>query len=129
MSLTKVERMSAVMLARTVASNAALYEVTNELGKYIQKLNSYGIYTVAEISEFTEISEYRVRKYLLGAEEIRAKSGVLTRHLDHYLRMIGAPDFTKKHLPTLLSDGVGISTIARITGHSQTTLRRWVREE
>lgn len=129
MPLSPVDRMSAVILAKTIATNHTLLDMKGELQGYVRRLYKYGLFTVAEIGEMANVSEYIIRKAIAGEEEFRAKAGVKPRHLDHLIRMIGSPAFAKLHVKSLLDDGATISALVRVTGISESSLRRWAREE
>lgn len=129
MLLSPVDRMSAVILAKTIASSHTLLDIKGELQGYIRRLYKYGLFTVAEIGDIANVSEYVVRKAIAGEEEFRAKAGVKPRHLDHLIRMIGTPAFARLHVKSLLNDGATISALSRVTGIPKTSLNRWAREE
>ena len=128
MGLTKLERMSAVMLAKTIATSRAMLDIKDESSGYVRRLYKYGIFTVQEVAEIAEMSEYKVRQAISGEEELRAKSGVYTKHLDHVLRMIDSHSFGRKHIKSLVDEGATIGAVSRVTGIPESTLRRWVRE-
>lgn len=128
MPLSPVDRMSAVILAKTIATTHTLLDMKGELQGYVRRLYKYGLFTVAEIGEMANVSEYIIRKAIAGEEEFRAKAGVKPRHLDHLIRMIGSPAFAKLHVRSLLDDGATISALVRVTGISESSLRRWSRE-
>lgn len=129
MPLSPVDRMSAVILAKTIATTHTLLDMKGELQGYVRRLYKYGLFTVAEIGEMANVSEYIIRKAIAGEEEFRAKAGIKPRHLDHLIRMIGSPAFAKLHVRSLLDDGASISALVRVTGISESSLRRWAREE
>ena len=87
----------------------------------------YRLFTGSEICDIAEVSEYKVRKAITGEEEFTARAGVKVKHLDHLIRMIGSPAFAKLHIKSLIEDGATISSIARVTGISETSLRRWAK--
>lgn len=128
MPLSPVDRMSAAMLAKTITTNCTLLDMKGELPAYIRRLYRYGLFTVKEIAEFSNSSEYTVRKAISGEVPNRSKSGIQTRHLDHIIRMIASPHFAKQHIRSLLDDGATIGSLARVTGHSESSLRRWAKE-
>lgn len=127
MPLSPVDRMSAVMLAKTIASTHMLLDMKGDLPAYIRRLYKYRMFTVAEICDFANTTEYKVRKAIAGEEDFTARAGVQIKHLDHLLRMIGSPAFTKLHIKSLLEDGATIASMARVTGISETSLRRWAK--
>lgn len=129
MSLTQLDRMSAVMLAKTIASNRSILDLKDELYPYVRRLYRMKIFSQGEIAEFAQLSKYRMNRALAGEEEFIAKTGVATRHLDHLIRMIGTPEFAKLHIKSLIEDGATYAAIYRITDIPESTLRRWVREE
>lgn len=130
MDSSQVDRMSAVILAKTITTTHALLDMKGDLTGYIRRLYKYRIFTVAEISDIAKISEYRVRQAISGEEEFRARSGVKARHLDHLIRMIGSTEFAKLHTKALVEDGATIAAISRVSGISESSLRRWaIREE
>lgn len=126
MHLDPIDRMNCVLLARTIAQDRVMLEVREELTEYIRRLNEYKVFTVNEIANFTKLTSYRVRKLIQGQEEVRARSGVEAKHLDHIVWMISSPDFSKQHIKSLYDEGATLAAVARVTGHSETTLRRWV---
>lgn len=129
MLLSQVDRMSAVILAKTIASSRAVLDMRDELTHSIKRLYQYKMFSVGEICDIAKMSEYKVRKILQGEEEFTARTGVKPSHLDHLLRMIGSPEFTKLHINHLIKDGATFAGIARVTGTSETTLRRWAERE
>lgn len=129
MLLSPIDRMSAVILAKTITSSSALLDMKNELPAYIRRLYKYRLFTVGEICDFAKVSEYVVRKAIAGEEEFRARSGIKPSHLDHIIRMIGSPAFARLHTKALIQDGATISSLARVTGLPESSLRRWAREE
>ena len=86
MVLSQVDRMSAVILAKTIANTHSMLE-------------------------------------------FRARSGVKSRHLDHLIRMVGSQSFAKLHTKSLIDDGATFSALSRVTGISESSLRRYAREE
>lgn len=129
MQLKPLDRMTAIILAKTICDKHDLLDLTGELDSYIQRLFRYRLFTVAEISAFANISEYRVRKALIGEPAFTARSGIQARHLDHIIRMIGSNDFAKAHIHRLLEDGATTGSLARVTGISDRNLRRWAKKE
>ena len=127
MPLSPVDRMSAVILAKTIASNHTLLDMKGDLPAYIRRLYKYRMFTVAEICDFANVSEYKVRKAIEGEEEFSAKAGIQIRHLDHLIRMIGSPAFAKLHIKSLLEDGATIASIARVADIPESSLRRWAK--
>lgn len=128
MHLSPADRMTAIILAKTMASNRAVQELKKETAGYIRRLYKYRMFTVGEIAEFAGASEYAVRQAISGEEEFRARSGVHTRHLDHLIRMVDSPQFAKKHIKLLIDDKAKFSAIARVTGISERRLRYWYKE-
>lgn len=119
--------MSAVILAKTIATTNALLDIKQELPSYIRRLYRYQLFTVAEISDIANISEYKVRQAIVGEEEFTAKSGIKVRHLDHLLRMIASPEFAKLHIKSLIDDEATIASISRVTDIPESSLRRWTK--
>lgn len=129
MHLSPVDRMTAVILAKTIVSTRTLLDMKGELTGYIRRLYKYRLFTVGEISEFAGVSDYIVRKAIAGEDEFRAKSGIKPGHLDHIIRMIGSHVFARLHTKALINDGATIASLSRVTGISESSLRRWAREE
>ena len=129
MVLSQVDRMSAVILAKTIANTHSLLDMKGDLAAYIRRLYKYRLFTVGEISEIAGVSEYRVHQAIYGEEEFRARSGVKSRHLDHLIRMVGSQSFAKLHTKSLIDDGATFSALSRVTGISESSLRRYAREE
>lgn len=129
MPLSQVDRMSAVVLAKTIASSRAVLDIKGELPNYVRRLHKYKMFSIMEICDIAKLSEYKVRKAIQGMPEFKAKAGIKPSHLDHLLRMIGSPEFTKLHINHLIKDGATFAGIARVTGTSETTLRRWAERE
>src|SRR5690606_7687057 len=113
MHLSPVDRMSAVILAKTIANTHTLLDMKGELSAYIRRLYSYRMFTVAEICEIADVSEYVVRKAIAGEPEFRARSGIKPSHLDHIIRMIGSHTFARLHTKALLKDGAKIASLSR----------------
>lgn len=128
-SISPVDRMSAVILAKSIVSTRALLEMKNELPAYVRRLYKYRMFTVSEICDFSGMTEYAVRKAIAGEPEFRAKPGIKSSHLDHIVRMVGSNQFAKLHTKSLIKDGATIASLSRVTGISETTLRRYEREE
>lgn len=129
MPLSQVDRMSALILAKTISTSNVLLDVMGELPGYLRRLHSYKLFTVIEIGDIANRSEYAVRKAITGEEEFRARTGIKARHLDHLIRMVGSPAFAKLHTKSLIADGATIAGLARVSGLSETSLRRWAEEE
>lgn len=129
MDSSQVDRMSAVILAKTIASTRLLLDMKGDIGAYVRRLYKYRIFTVAEIAEISGLSEYKVRQAIAGEEEFRAKTGVKARHLDHLVRMIGSPAFAKLHVKSLINDGATFAGLARVSGIAESSLRRWAGKE
>lgn len=121
--------MSAVILAKTIWDRRSFLQMRGEIDSYVGRLAGYRLFSVGEMALIAEISEYRVRKSANPATMLRAKSGVQPRHLDHLLRMIEDPTFSKIHVKSLVNDGATLAALARVTGQPETSLRRWAREE
>lgn len=129
MDSSPVDRMSAVILAKSIYTNRSLLDMRDEIAAYVRRLYKYKLFTIGEISEIADISEYKVRQAISGEEEFKAKSGVKGRHLDHLVRMVGSPSFARLHIKSLIKDGATIAAISRVTGIPESSLRRWAREE
>lgn len=129
MASSQVNRISGVILARTIANTHEILEMKGDLNTYVRRLHNYKLFTVSELAEISGISEYLVRQAIRGEEEFRARSGVAVRHLDHLIRMVGSHDFAKKHTKALVKDGATIAALSRVSGISESSLRRWAREE
>lgn len=129
MVLSQVDRMSAVILAKTIANTHSLLDMKGDLAAYIRRLYKYRLFTVGEISEIAGVSEYMVHQAIYGEEEFRARSGVKPRHLDHLIRMVGSHSFARLHTKSLIDDGATFSALSRVTGISESSLRRYAREE
>lgn len=121
--------MSALLLAQTIASSRKLLDLRGELQAYVRRLNKYQIFTVRELGEIADISEYKVRRAIADDRELNARTGISTRHLDHAVRMISSQTFTKQHIKSLIEDGAKFSALARVTGISERSLRYWYGKE
>lgn len=121
--------MSAVILAKTITDRQSFLHMRGEVEAYVGRLASYRLFSVGEMAQIADISEYRVRKSANPDILLRAKSGILPRHLDHVLRMIDNPTFSKIHVKALVEDGATLAALSRVTGQPETSLRRWAREE
>lgn len=129
MALSDVDRVSAIILAKSIVSNRALLDMRNETDGYVRRLYKYGIFTASEIAEFAGLTEYGIRHAISGLGEFRAKSGVSAKHLDHLVRMVGAPDFAKLHTRLLVESGATYAALARVTGLPESSLRRWGKKD
>lgn len=128
MAISQLDRVSGIMLARTIASTNEILELKGDLPAYVRRLHSYKLFTVGELSEISGMSEHKVRQCLRGTEQFRARSGIKPRHLDHLIRMVGSHDFARLHIKSLVKDGATIAGLARVSGISESTLRRWISE-
>lgn len=128
MVLNQVDRLTAVMLAHNIYYNRTLLELSGELNSSIKRLYKYKLFTIGEISEFANVSEYLIKRMVRGEEGLRARSGIYGRHLDHIVRMIDSPAFTKKHIKSLIKSGATFAALARVSGISESSLRRWEEE-
>lgn len=128
MSLSNIERVTAIMLALTIVRQREFLELTNGMGKEVIRLNDYGLFTVSELSEIANISRYRVSTLLKDKQVVRARSGIKFNHLDHLVRMVGPNKFARRHIKSLVEEGSTFSAIARVTGVSESSLRRWAKE-
>lgn len=129
MDLSSTDRMSALLLAQTIASNRMVLDLRGELQAYVRRLNKYQIFTVKELSDISKLSEYKVRRAISGDNELNARAGISPRHLDHALRMVSSQTFTKQHIKSLVEDGARFSALARVTGISERSLRYWYGKE
>lgn len=129
MTLEPVERMSAILLAKAIAANSAVLDVKGELPGCLRRLYEYGIFTVSEISDIANVSEYQVRQAISGKDEVKGRGGVGARHLDHIVRMVGDPEFAKKHTRFLVKDGATTSALARVTGLPRSSIGRWAHDD
>lgn len=129
MSLSETDRLSAVILAKTVWDRREVLSLRGSMENYVARLAAYQMFSVGEIAEIAGISEYKVRQYADEKDLVRVKSGVAPNHLDFLLRMVGNPTFAKIHTPTLLANGATVSALARVTGQSESSLRRWAKRE
>lgn len=121
--------MSAVILAQSIYNRREYLELRGEIGTYVDRLASYRIFSIGEIASIAGISEYRVRRFIDPDHLIRVKSGVHPRHLEFLLRMIDNSTFSRVHVKMLVMDGATLSGLSRVTGQSESSLRRWAREE
>lgn len=129
MPLSQLDRMSAIMLAKTIATGSEMLAIKGEIGSYLRRLHRYKLFTVTELAEIAELSEYKVKQYIIGEEQFVARTGVRVRHLDHLLRMVGSRKFAKIHVKALIEDGATIAGLSRVSGISESSLRRWAEEE
>lgn len=93
--------------------------------EYVTRLADYKLFAVSELAMFSSLSEYKVRSYVPAGALIRAKFGVYPRHLDHLMRMVDNPEFSRIHAKTLVEDGATVAGLARVSGESESNLRRW----
>lgn len=126
MDSSEIDRMNAIILAKTISDRKDLLSIKGELETYTARLASYQMFSVGELSEISGLSEYQIRRSVSPARLISARSGVNPRHLDHLLRMIGDASFSKIHIKHLIDDGATFSAVSHITGMAESSLRRWV---
>ncbi len=129
MDLKPIDRMNAIILAKSIQDRGVVLALQGGLGPYVARLASYRIFAMGELQDISGLSEYQIRRAVAPDTVIKARSGVSSRHLDHLLRMVDDKNFTKLHIKHLLEDGATIAAVARITGRSENSLRRWAREE
>lgn len=127
MILSQLDRVNIVMLAKTIYTSSSLLQATEDINTYLKRLNRYQLFTVGELAELSNCTPYKVRQALDGDKELRARSGIKPRHLDHIIRMIGSDDFTKKHIKSLIKDGATFASLSRVIGIPESNLRRWER--
>lgn len=65
-SISPVDRMSAVILAKTIASTRTLLDLKGELPGYIRRLYKYRLFTVNEICELASVSKTQYARRLRG---------------------------------------------------------------
>lgn len=126
MTLEQIDRMNMLILAKTVFMNRTLYQASGEVTHYLKRLNNYQVFTVGELAAISGTSPYKVRK-AIGTEELKGRSGINPRHLDHLIRMVGSVKFTELHIRSLLDDGATFAALSRVTGYSERRLRRMER--
>lgn len=124
-----VERMSAIILAKSIVDRREVLTLRGGISAYLAQLSEYGLFTVGEMAEFANVSEYQVRKASESGTLLRAKSGVHTRHLDFLLRMVDNNKFSRIHTKGLVDDGATVQALSRVTGHAVSSLKRWSKEE
>ena len=122
-----VDRMSAIILAKSIVNRREVLALRGEIETYVNRLASYRLFSVGELAEIADLSEYRVRKSCPSDTLLRARSGVAPRHLESLLRMVDNPTFSRTHARRLVEDGATPAAMARITGHPESSLRRWAR--
>lgn len=126
---SELDRMSAIMLAKSIVDRSLVLAMRGELGSYVDRLARFKLFSVGELSEISGLSEYQVRRATDSNCLVRARSGISPRHLDHAMRMVGDAKFSRLHIKSLVDDGATESALARVTGQSERSLRRWAREE
>ena len=129
MRLSPTDRISALMLAKTIDREYEMLTIKGEIEGYLLRLNKYQILSVGEIAELARMSEYKVKKIISMENRPRNRSGVRPRHFDHLIRMIGDREFAKLHYKHLMNEGVAIAAMSRVTGIPTSTFYRWEREE
>ena len=127
--LSNVDRMSAILLAKSIVDRRTVLALSGGIAGYIDRLSQFKMFSVGEIADISGLSEYQVRRASAPDVHIRAKSGISPRHLDHALRMVGNAEFSRLHVKSLLEDGATVAALARVTGQPERSLRRWAREE
>lgn len=126
MAISKSERLDALLFAKVVAASNMRMAMEGDLHAAIRKLNNYRLFTAQEIAWLSNTLEVRVRRICEGLTPIRARSCIKAGHMDDLIRMAVSPEYTQKHIRRLLEAGATVAAIARITGHSRTSLYRWL---
>ena len=126
---SSLDRMNAIILAKSLYERREYLALNGEIHESLVRLASYRLFSVGELAEITNLSEYRVRKSTGPDVLIRAKSGIEPRHLDDLLRMIDNRAFAKLHTKRLVEGGATIAALSRVTGLNESSLRRWAGEE
>lgn len=127
--VSQVERMSALLLAKSIIDRREMLQMMGDLEMYISRLARAEIFTLGELAEISGLTEYHVKQAIYPRPAVRARSGVKRRHIDHLIRMVGNPSFARTHTRSLIGEGATTSGLARVTGLSESSLRRWAREE
>ena len=117
--------MSAILLAKSIVDRRDLLDLRGELGPYVARLANTRVFSVGEMADFSGMSAYQVRSHVAKDVLTPARSGIRKNHLDFVLRMVDNPGFAKIYAKRLLKDGATVSALARVTGHSERSLRRW----
>ena len=128
MPLSPVDRMSAIMLAQTIHNNCTMLDIKGDLPNYLRRLNSYGIFTVEELVAMSRLSEKEVRKILKEQTTVPARTFFSPSHLDHAVQMTASKSFAQKHVKSVANTGTDPRAIARVTGYTERSVRRWIEE-
>lgn len=128
MHLSPVDRMSAIMLAQTIHNTYAMLDMKGDLPDYLRRLNSYGIFTVPELTAMSRLEEDKVRKILKGSPTVPARTYFSPSHLDHAVNMVASRSFAQKHVKSVAATGTDPVAIARVVGYPSASVRRWIKE-
>lgn len=127
--VSKVDRMSALLLAKSIIDRQEMLQMRGLLETYVSRLSRAEVFSLGELSDISGMSEYKIKQAIRPRFVIRARSGIYRRHIDHLIRMVGDTSFARIHTKSLVEDGATTSALARVTGLSESSLRRWAREE
>lgn len=129
MLLSQVDRMSALILAKSIYTNNMMLSIRGELESRIVRLSDYHMFSMGELADFSHTSIYKVKKIIPANNHTTYRSGVLGRHLDDLIRMVADAKFGRRHIDRLLEEGATPDAIARIIGVPPRTVRGWRGEE
>ena len=131
MSLSQVDRLSALLLARTISNSHASMDFRGELDRNLRRLYSYKVFALSEIAEMSNLSVHQVKQRIRWSkdDEFSPRGGVAVRHLDHLTLMVADKEFAKNNFIALEEDGASRSALARVLGVSHRTLTRWAEEQ
>lgn len=90
----------------------------------IRALNTYGVWSMSALASIVGVSMYRVEKALGPLAKPSLRGHLNPRHLTmlQYLQASGKPN--KQWIKQMVEEGTSVITIARLTGLSESTLRR-----
>lgn len=92
------------------------------------QLNLYGILSLSAIGSIVGISKYRVETAIGKMKRPRARGHLNPRHLPWLGYMLSSGKVNDYWLNEMLNNGTSLSTIADLTGISESTLNRRKRE-
>jgi len=90
----------------------------------IRKLNTYGVWSMSALASIVGVSMYRVEKALGRNAKPSLRGHLNPRHLTMLQYMQASTKANKAWVKQMLDEGTSLITIARLTGLSESTLRR-----
>lgn len=114
-----------LIVAKTVWRQRDILGLDKELqDTALKRLNAYGVLSISALGALVGVSNYRVKKAIAGMRQPEARGHLNPGHISMLLFALSQGDIPPRWIEEMLDGGTSISTIADLTGVSESTIYR-----